>query len=172
MEAPRVANGIPMVKVVKEEFCVPHLVELIVKKIDSITSRMKYQISDVNGKVQFEVDDFQQTYRLKRRGKSMHDAAGFGLPVLILFEDKKHRHRWTVHRGGSSLGNEPLFSAQWSYTTEMRPRLEVFLPTSATEDICDFQIVEYYSSKFYKVYKDHTVIAEVLTLLSLFSLTL
>lgn len=33
MEAPELAYGVPMVKIVRDDFCVPYPVELIVKKI-------------------------------------------------------------------------------------------------------------------------------------------
>nr|XP_048325510.1 protein LURP-one-related 14 [Ziziphus jujuba var. spinosa] len=156
MEAPELAYGVPIVSIVRDDFCVPYPVEFVVKKKNHGLFHVKYQVLDVNGKLYLHVDGFQRNMQKKRL---MSDAAGF--PLLTMSEKVlTPNHQWMVHRGESSERNEFLFSVQRSYTFQMRSRLDVFLPTNINEDVSNFQIVECHSSQFYRIYKGETVIAE------------
>ncbi|KAJ9160383.1 hypothetical protein P3X46_025790 [Hevea brasiliensis] len=157
METHEVAYGVPIVSVVRDGFCVPYPVELVIKKKDHGFFDTRFEVQDVNGNLFLQVDGFYRNFQKKR---IMRDPAGF---LILTMREKvlTSRNRWLVHQGESSERNDLLFSVQRSHPFQVKTRLDVSLASNINEDISNFQVVGCYSSQSCKVYKDDTLVAEV-----------
>ncbi|KAK4436466.1 protein LURP-one-related 14 [Sesamum alatum] len=71
------------------------------------------------------------------------------------------QQQWTVHRGEGSEGSNLLYTVRKSHSFQLKTRLQVFLATNLTGDICDFRVIGIYISQSFKVYKGDTLMAEV-----------
>ncbi|XP_061351652.1 protein LURP-one-related 14-like [Gastrolobium bilobum] len=148
-----------MIRVVEDSFCVPHPTEVTVKKkYHGFFLNQRYEVLDANGNLLLQVDGSSLNIQKKR---VMRDAVG----TLILTMREKLltlRHRWMVHKGRSTEQKDLIFGVQRSHPLDMEPRLDVFMESNIKEDTSNFQLVGSYTDRSCKVYKGHTMIAEVI----------
>lgn len=81
MAKPEPANGVAVVSVVREGFCVPYPMELIVKRKTNGRSDTRFEVLDVNGNLFLQVDGTSLAFQCKR---VVRNPAGF--PILTLRE--------------------------------------------------------------------------------------
>ncbi|CAJ1971075.1 unnamed protein product [Sphenostylis stenocarpa] len=156
-----VAGGFPMISVVEDSFCVTSPTEIIIKKkYCGVFFNQRYKVFDVNGNLLLQVDGSSLDVRKKR---IMRDAAG---STVLTMREKVNlislRHRWMVHKGGSSEKKDLIFGVQRSHPLDMNPRLDVFMATNISQGISSFQLVGSHIDNSCKVYKEDTIIAEVI----------
>ncbi|KAK4363289.1 hypothetical protein RND71_018530 [Anisodus tanguticus] len=156
----QMAYGVPLetpISVVGDWFCVPYHIDLIVKKKIRGLTDAHIDVLDMTGNLLFQHDG--SVWQLNKK-RIMRDPAG--LPILTMREKEMIcRHRWTIHGGESSDASHMLYSVQRSNAFQLKTRLDVFLPSNASEDVPNFQVIGSYHSQSFKVCRGQTLLAEV-----------
>ncbi|KAL0341223.1 UNVERIFIED_CONTAM: protein LURP-one-related 14 [Sesamum radiatum] len=156
MFVPEVRGFVPTVSIVGDDFCFPYLVDLAVKKKVGFSAK-HIEVLDDNGSLLVQVDGGFWQFNKTR---TMHHSLGF--PIITLrTKGIWLQQQWTVHRGEGLDGSDLLYTVRKSHSFQLKTRLEVFLATNLTGEICDFRVVGSYISQSFKVYKGQTLMAEV-----------
>ncbi|XP_075476040.1 protein LURP-one-related 14-like [Primulina tabacum] len=154
MFVPEVRHPTASTSIVGEDFCIPYLVDLTVKKKIGFSSK-HVNVLDDNGSTLVQVEGGFWQFKKKR---TMYDSVG--APIITMRQKKvSWRQEWIVHRGD---GDNLLYTVvQQTSPIQLKTQLKVFLASNLTAQICDFRVVGSYMSQSFKVYKGDTVIAEV-----------
>ncbi|KAK2636842.1 hypothetical protein Ddye_031634 [Dipteronia dyeriana] len=158
MENPVWDDGIPMISVVGDSFCVPYGMEMVVKKKIHGFKKVHYDVYDTSGNLLLQVDG--NVWKLQKK-RVMRDPAG--LPLLtIRYKLFKWKKEWTVSPGESSEENV-LFKVEESNPLRLKTRLDVFLEDkkSDKENHSDFHVNGRFNSLSFKVYRGKSAIAQV-----------
>ncbi|KAL0402967.1 UNVERIFIED_CONTAM: protein LURP-one-related 14 [Sesamum radiatum] len=148
---------VPTVSVVGDDFCFPYLVDLAVKKKVGFSTK-HIDVLDDNGALLVQVDG--GFWQFNKTRTMLHS---LGFPIITMRRTKGiwMQQEWTVHRGESSDGSDLLYTVRKSHSFQLKTRLQVFLATNLTAQICDFRVIGSYISQSFKVYRGDTLMAEV-----------
>ncbi|KAI3925203.1 hypothetical protein MKW92_024042 [Papaver armeniacum] len=145
--------------VISPQYCAPYQVELYTaKEVEKVTEDRYLGAFDINGNNIFKV----KTSGYFSSRLILVDAAG--VPAVSLKPVKFSCHRrWKVYRGDSSNSRDLLFSVKKSRHLQCKIRLDVFLASNTTKDICDFKIKQTYNEKSCVIYRGNSgnIIAEM-----------
>ncbi|KAJ4979875.1 hypothetical protein NE237_010655 [Protea cynaroides] len=148
------------ITIVGPRFCAPCPVNLTIITKDISIGKGNFSVKDVDGNIVFEVDGTLSNIRDRR---VLLDANGE--PLLFMRSKIMTAHeRWNVYRGESSDSKELLFSVKKSSMFQLiKTKMNVFLATNTTEEVCDFKIKGNWSDKSCKIYlrKSNDIIAEM-----------
>ncbi|KAJ4977634.1 hypothetical protein NE237_008414 [Protea cynaroides] len=148
------------ITIVGPHFCAPDLVNLTIITKDISIGKGNFSVKDVDGNTVFEVDGTLSNIHDRR---VLLDANG--KPLLFMRSKIMTAHeRWNVYRGESSDSKELLFSVKKSSMFQLiKTKMNVFLATNTTEEVCDFKIKGNWSDKSCKIYlrKSNDIIAEM-----------
>ncbi|XWS07590.1 hypothetical protein CRYUN_Cryun41cG0002100 [Craigia yunnanensis] len=151
------ASDDQIIKVVGDRFCVPYIMELLVKRKIQSFSNAHYDVFDTTGNVLLQVDGGVWNFHKKR---VMKDPAG--LPVITLREKAlSWKQQWLIHQGESSERDHFLCNVVRSNALQIKNNLDVYLASSYKENGRDFRATGSFTSLSFKVRKGNSIIAEV-----------
>ncbi|RZC63152.1 hypothetical protein C5167_024911 [Papaver somniferum] len=139
--------------VISPQYCALYPVELYTaKEVEKVTEDRYLGAFDINGNNIFKV----KTSGYFSSRLILVDAAG--VPAKF----SCHR-RWKVYRGDSSEPRDLLFTVKKSQYLQCKIKLDVFLASNTTKDICDFKIKQTYNEKSCVIYRGNSgnIIAEM-----------
>ncbi|KAK0592798.1 hypothetical protein LWI29_025555 [Acer saccharum] len=157
MENPVWDDGIPMISVVGDNFCVPYGLEMVVKKKMHGFKKVHYDVYDTSGNLLLQVDG--NVWKLQKK-RVMRDPSG--LPLLTMrCKSFKWKKEWTVSPGESSEENV-LFKVEESNPLRLKTRLDVFLEDKKSDkkNHSDFHVNGRFNSLSFKVYRGKSAIAQ------------
>ncbi|KAL3617401.1 hypothetical protein CASFOL_037722 [Castilleja foliolosa] len=140
------------VSVVAPHFQVGYPVDLTIQKKTMSLAEGGFGVTDINGNIMFTVKG--KIFSLHDR-RVLIDAVG---NPLITFQQKlltAHR-RWQVFRGESTDSSNLLFSVRKSSIIQFKTKLDVFMASNTSEDVCDFRIDGSYYERSCVVYAGNT----------------
>ncbi|GMI90267.1 hypothetical protein like AT3G56180 [Hibiscus trionum] len=145
------------VRIIGDQFCVPYIMRLNVKRRVESFYNAHYDVFDATGNVLLQIDGGVWNSAKKR---VMKDPAG--LPVITLRKKAlSWKKKWVIHEGESSEQKHFLCSVQRSDTLPIKNNLDVYLASNYKEDGPDFHVTGSLTSLSFKVWKGDSIIAEV-----------
>ncbi|KAK4268477.1 hypothetical protein QN277_025131 [Acacia crassicarpa] len=146
------------VAVVGQQYCCPHPVDLaVVRKV--LTVADKFTVTDLNGNVVFKL---QSSLLSLHDHRVILDAAQN--PVVTLRRKVMTMHdRWQAFRGDSSDPKDLIFTLKRSSLIQFRTKLDVFLASNTSEQVCDFKIKGSWLERSCVVYagESNTIVAQM-----------
>ncbi|CAA0836228.1 Protein LURP-one-related 15 [Striga hermonthica] len=130
------SHGPPPTAIISPQFCVGYPVDLTVVRKMLTLSEGNFGVTDVNGNLMFKVKGKLLSLHEKR---TLLDAAG---NPIVTFRQKmlSARSRWQVFRGESTDPKDMLFSVRRSSFLQLKTKLDVFLASNVSEQVCDFRV--------------------------------
>ncbi|KAK8643417.1 hypothetical protein V6N13_012716 [Hibiscus sabdariffa] len=145
------------VKIIGDQFCVPYIMRLNVKRKVESFYNAHYDVFDTTGNVLLQIDGSVWNSAKKR---VMKDPAG--LPVITLRKKSLFwKKKWQIHEGQSSEQNHFLCGVQRSDALTIKNNLDVYLASSYNDGGPDFHVTGSLTSLSFKVWKGNSIIAEV-----------
>ncbi|XP_054785370.1 protein LURP-one-related 10-like [Prosopis cineraria] len=145
--------------VIGPQYCCPYPVDLaIVRKV--LTVADQFTVTDINGNVVFKLQASLLTLHDRR---VLLDAAQN--PVVTLRRKVMTVHdRWQAFRGDSTDPKDLIFTLKRSSLIQLvRTKLDVFLASNTTEQVCDFKIKGSWLERSCVVYagESNTIVAQM-----------
>ncbi|XP_042035802.1 protein LURP-one-related 14-like [Salvia splendens] len=153
MFVPEVRRFVPIVSIVGDEYCYPYLVDLVVKKTVGLSTK---HVCVFDGTGTLLVQVVGGCWQLNKK-RTMYNC--FGAPIITM--RRKAHQEWIVHSGERLDGSNLLYTVHKPQSFQLKRKLEIFLSSPITGEICDFRVIGSYICQSFKVYKGETVVAEV-----------
>ncbi|KAK6118220.1 hypothetical protein DH2020_048006 [Rehmannia glutinosa] len=122
--------------VISPTFCAGYPIDLTIVRKMMTWSEGNFAVTDVNGNIMLKIKGKFFSFHDRR---ILLDAAG---NPIVTFQQKmlSARRRWQVFRGESTDEKDLIFSVRKSTFFMLKTKLDVFMASNTTEEVCDFRI--------------------------------
>ncbi|KAG1338992.1 putative TOM1-like protein 7 [Cocos nucifera] len=138
--------------VIGPQFCAPHPVQLLCAKKIRGVRRRSFTATDLSaGNVIYEARG--QRFSRFRHRTTLFDVAT-GDPLVSIQKKVLSRHgQWQVFGGDSFDHEDLLFTVERTKAVQVKSKLNVFLASNTSKDVCDFTIDGSFFKRSCKIYK-------------------